>query len=89
MVEKAARHQEKIESKMEREQRRMERLERRHQRAAGHAHEAQAAEATSGSEDAVDPGPDLDEERLSILRMVEQGQIAPEEAEMLLDALQS
>ena len=35
-----------------------------------------------------EPGPDLDEERLSILRMLEQGQIAPEEAEMLLDALQ-
>jgi hypothetical protein len=34
------------------------------------------------------PGPDLDEERLSILRMVEQGQISPEEAEMLLDALE-
>jgi hypothetical protein len=30
---------------------------------------------------------DLDEERLSILRMVEQGQVSPEEAEMLLDAL--
>jgi hypothetical protein len=36
----------------------------------------------------VEPEPDLDEERLSILRMVEQGQISPEEAEMLLDALQ-
>jgi hypothetical protein len=35
----------------------------------------------------VEPAPDLDEERLSILRMVEQGQISPEEAEMLLDAL--
>jgi len=29
----------------------------------------------------------LDEERLSILRMVEQGQITPEDAELLLDAL--
>ena len=36
---------------------------------------------------AADGGPGLDEERLSILRMVEQGQISPEEAEMLLDAL--
>jgi hypothetical protein len=35
----------------------------------------------------AEPGPNLDEERLSILRMLEQGQIAPEEAEMLLDAL--
>lgn len=33
------------------------------------------------------PEPDREEERLTILRMVEQGQIAPEEAEMLLDAL--
>jgi len=31
---------------------------------------------------------DLDEQRLSILKMVEQGQITPEEAEMLLDALE-
>jgi hypothetical protein len=31
--------------------------------------------------------PDLDQERLSILRMVEQGQITPQDAEMLLDAL--
>jgi len=33
------------------------------------------------------PEPDREEERLSILRMVERGQITPEEAEMLLDAL--
>jgi hypothetical protein len=33
------------------------------------------------------PEPDLEEERLTILRMVEQGQVTPEEAEMLLDAL--
>lgn len=33
------------------------------------------------------PEPDREEERLTILRMVEQGQITPEEAEMLLDAL--
>jgi hypothetical protein len=88
MVEKAARHQEKFEAKMEREQGRVEKLERRRQRAAGHVDEAQAAEAVSGSEETMEPDLDLDEERLSILRMVEQGQIAPEEAEMLLDALQ-
>jgi len=33
------------------------------------------------------PEPAREEERLAILRMVERGQITPEEAEMLLDAL--
>jgi hypothetical protein len=46
--------------------------------------EARSMEATNSP---ADPGPDLDEERLSILRMVEQGTISPQEAEMLLDAL--
>jgi hypothetical protein len=93
MVEKAARHQEKVERKVEREQRRLERLERKRQPAAGREHGAQmdlgdqSAEAAYGDGGPVEPGPDLDEERLSILRMVEQGQITPEEAEMLLDAL--
>ena len=40
-----------------------------------------------GLEPAGEPEPSLDEERLSILKMVEQGQITPEEAEMLLDVL--
>ena len=93
MVEKAARHQEKVERKMEREQRRLERLERRRQKAAGREPGVQvdlvdpAAETAYTDDGAMEPGPDLDEERLSILRMVEQGQISPEEAEMLLDAL--
>lgn len=93
MVEKAARHQEKVERKMEREQRRLERLERRHQTSVGHGPGGQvdlgdpAAEAAYEDDGTVEAGPDLDEERLSILRMVEQGQISPEEAEMLLDAL--
>jgi hypothetical protein len=94
MVEKAARHQEKMERKVAREQHRLERLERRRQGAVGREHEVQvdvgdpAAGAVYRDDGAAEPGPDLDEERLSILRMVEQGQIAPEEAEMLLDALQ-
>jgi hypothetical protein len=93
MVEKAARHQEKVERKMEREQRRLERLERRRQKGAGREPGVQAdlgdpaAEAAYTDDGAMELGPDLDEERLSILRMVEQGQISPEEAEMLLDAL--
>jgi exonuclease VII large subunit len=94
MVEKAARHQEKVERKVEREQRRLERLERRRQKVAGREQGAQeelgdaATEAAYRDDGPVEPEPDLDEERLSILRMVEQGQISPEEAEMLLDALQ-
>jgi hypothetical protein len=94
MVEKAARHQERLERRLEREQRRLEGLGRKHRRAAGVERTAPVDAtdrlAMEGDEDdgTVQPGPDLDEERLSILRMVEQGQIAPEEAEMLLDALQ-
>ena len=34
------------------------------------------------------PKPNLDEERLAILRMVEQGKISSAEAEKLLDALE-
>lgn len=91
MVEKAARHQERLERKMEREQRRLDQMERRRQKAAdrqyGAGAPASAPEAEEISE-RLGPELDLDEERLSILRMVEQGQITPEEAEMLLDALQ-
>jgi hypothetical protein len=86
-AEKAARRQEWLERQAEREARRMERWERRFE-ARMHQPEAewmsQGAEETSSPEE---PGPDLAEERLSILRMVEQGQITPQEAEMLLDAL--
>jgi hypothetical protein len=94
MVEKAARHQERLEHRLEREQRRMESLERKHRRADGPDRtttvDTKDRPAAEDDEDdgTVQPGPDLDEERLSILRMVEQGQITPEEAEMLLDALQ-
>jgi hypothetical protein len=93
MVEKAAHHQEKVERKVEREQRRLERLERRRQKALEREQGVQvdlgdsAAEAAYGDDRPMEPVPDLDEERLSILRMVEQGQISPQEAEMLLDAL--
>jgi hypothetical protein len=88
MVDKAARHQARVERKLERERRRQEHAERRHRRSA----DAQVQDPL-GAEDypAYEPPesePDLDEERLSILHMVEQGQITPGEAEMLLDALQ-
>jgi len=99
MAEKAARQQRKMERRLEREQLRRERWEEKRQRAA--RRESGAGPAAEGEgeawaeEEVYEPAngpaaaePDLDEERLSILRMVEQGQITPEEAEMLLDALE-
>jgi exonuclease VII large subunit len=82
MVEKAARQQEKLERKVERERQRQEWADRR-LRSEGEA-EVMSGEAY----EPIEPEPDLEEERLSILRMVEQGQISPGEAEMLLDALE-
>jgi hypothetical protein len=92
MVEKAARQQEKLDRKLEREAQRRERMERKRQRAQGRQHRVEVQMGTHNSppEEAYEPAepePDLDDERLSILRMVEQGQISPGEAEMLLDAL--
>ena len=88
MVGKAAQQQEKVERKAEKEAHRRERQERR-----GHS-ERQGEPAAKAQDlpvetayEAGEPESDLDDERLSILRMVEQGQINPEEAEMLLDAL--
>jgi hypothetical protein len=91
MVEKAARHQEQLERKMEREQRRLDQMERRRQQAAERQYKAGAPASAPEAEqvsERLEGELDVDEERLSILRMVEQGQITPEEAEMLLDALQ-
>jgi hypothetical protein len=93
MVVKAERQQERLEHKLERQKRRMERKAQKLQRQDARL---EGVEITVGDDPAEgayeeyepEPGPDLDEERLSILRMLEQGQIAPEEAEMLLDALQ-
>lgn len=92
MVEKTARQQEKLERKLEREARRQERVEHKRQRAEERQHRVEVEvgvpnQAPDESCTPPEPEPDLDEERLSILRMVERGQIAPEEAEMLLDAL--
>jgi hypothetical protein len=97
MVVRASRHQERLEQRLERQKRRMERkaqkLQRQEARRTGVEivvgdDPAEDAYEEYGPEPGLEPGPDLDEERLSILRMLEQGQIAPEEAEMLLDALQ-
>jgi hypothetical protein len=91
VVEKAARHQERLERRAEKAARRLERIELRAQRAEQRRSRARVGVENWPSGDGAKAGvpePDLDEERLSILRMVEQGQITPEEAEMLLDALQ-
>lgn len=86
MVDKAARHQERLERRLEREG-------RRQAKASGARRGAVDVEVEDwtpepAAEAAASAGVDLDAERLSILRMVEQGQITPEEAEMLLDALE-
>lgn len=90
MVEKAARHQARLERKAEKRARRYEQPERMGEAAisgqGGAFTETTEPVASTAAESAA-PEPSLDEERLSILRMVEQGQITPNDAEMLLDAL--
>jgi hypothetical protein len=83
-VEKAARHQERLERTLEREQRRMERRQQQAKDTPGEVSWPQEAEDDPASQE----DSDLEEQRLAILKMVEQGQITPEEAEMLLDALE-
>jgi len=85
LSERAARQQEKMEREAERRQRQAERMAERQQRHAGRVHTVtwQAGQPRPAPE----PRPSYDEERLSILTMVEQGQITIQEAETLLDAL--
>jgi hypothetical protein len=93
MAAKAARQQERFERRLGRERLRAERRAHRVHKEGGNRVSVEIVVEGDPDEAAyeeyeAEPGPDLDEERLSILRMLEQGQIAPEEAEMLLDALQ-
>jgi hypothetical protein len=94
MVEKAERQQERLQRKLEREAHRRERVELRRQRVKARRHAVEvtvdewAADEAEEDYEPAEQGPDLDEERLTVLRMVERGQITPEEGEMLLDALQ-
>lgn len=88
LAERMAHHQERIRLRAQREALRAERdgmRAHRHERTAG----AVAAAPLAGAEPVpdVDPEPDRDQERLTILKMVQQGQITPREAEMLLEAL--
>lgn len=81
MAERAARYQERMERRAEKEARRAERW--------GPKVKIGEEEWQVGEPDRPpESGPSLDEERLSILKMVEQGQITPAEAELLLDALE-
>lgn len=96
LAERAAHRQEWLERRAQREQERLARRQRR--RAAGFRRDQpmEAEPSTTGSSEQdgseqmvgqAAPAPSFDEERMSILRMVEQGQITPAEADMLLDAL--
>jgi hypothetical protein len=86
-MDQVSRQQERLQRRLEREALRRERRAHREPR---HGVEVDFSweEEMEAEASAPDAGPNLDEERLSILRMVEQGQISPEEAEMLLDALE-
>ncbi len=85
LSEKAARQQEKMQRAAEQRQRQAERQAERQRRPAARVQTMpwQAGQPTP----APMPAPSFDEERLSILTMVEQGQITIQEAETLLDAL--
>jgi E3 ubiquitin-protein ligase DOA10 len=93
VAEKAARQQERLERHAQKEAHRRKRQEQKHHRTAeGESMSEGNGEVVDWPEDPAGqpaaPEYDLEQERLSILRMVEQGQIAPQEAELLLDALE-
>jgi hypothetical protein len=90
-AERAAHRQERVERQAEREARRAARWERRFQGGAAAAAGVSAMDAEAGLPDGPppvpQPQPSSEQEQLAILKMVEQGQVTPEEAAMLLDAL--
>ncbi len=85
LAERMARQEERLRQRAERDALRA----RRHERTAS-AVGAAAVVAVGDAEPVpeAEPEPDRDQERLTILKMVEQGQITPKEAEMLLEALE-
>jgi len=89
LSEKAARQQEKMQRMAEQRQRQAERqAERQEERQRRHGVRVHTVAWQAGQpKPAPEPTPSFDEERLSILTMVEQGQITIQEAETLLDAL--
>ena len=85
LSEKSARQQEKMQRRAEQQQRQAARQAERQQRHAARVHTV--AWQAGQPKPAPEPAPSFDEERLTILTMVEQGQISIQEAETLLDAL--
>jgi hypothetical protein len=83
-TEKAARRQEKLKWMAERAAWEKEKMERTGRTRT----DRQPAGVPYGSFDEEEPAPNLDQERLAILEMVETGQISTAEAEKLLDALE-
>ena len=84
-IERAMEHMQRdIDRAIERTQRRQEKLERMTERAAYREH---LAHRGMGVPRAARPAPDLDAERLAILKMLEEGTISAGEAETLLEAL--
>jgi hypothetical protein len=88
LTEKAARRQEKLERMAQRAAREKERMERAGSRSSDQEQGWPGGIYFTGYQEPDEPGPSLDEERLTILKMVEQGKITSEEAERLLDALE-
>jgi hypothetical protein len=86
-ADKAARYQERMERAHERAERATGHQERHRERQAEPVPVEDWQEGEPDGPPSATPAPSVDEERLSILRMVEQGQITPAEAELLLDAL--
>jgi ribosome-associated translation inhibitor RaiA len=84
-IERAMEHMQRdIDRAVERVARRQEKLERVAERAAYHR---DFAHRGMGEPRAAQPAPDLDAERLEILKMLEEGKISAAEAETLLAAL--
>jgi hypothetical protein len=84
-IERAMEHMQRdIDRAVERVARRQEKLERVTERAAYHQHfDHRGMRGPRASQ----PAPDLDAERLAILKMLEEGKISATEAETLLEAL--
>lgn len=91
-AERAAHRAEREAQRAGRDARRSERWEQRLRAGAAAASTTDAMDDEEGRPDGTQPAPEprtsLDQERLAILKMVEQSQISPEEAGMLLDALE-
>jgi hypothetical protein len=81
--------QERMEQKLERAQRKIENKAQAHERAARHGRHSWSFTIPTPPNPVIPPGePVSDDERLMILRMLEQKKISMEEAEELLSALE-